>query len=421
MDVIIKPKLLEGNINIPPSKSLAHRAIIAASLANGRSIITNVDFSKDIIATIDAMRALGAIIDINGDTLTIEGSYPKRVKQSINAKESGSTLRFLIPISMLADDKITFKGENNLVNRPLDVYTNIFDEKNIKYSSKEKALPLTIYDKLVSGEYRFRGDISSQFITGLLYALPLLKSDSKIILTTPLESIGYVDLTIDILAKFGVKIINNGYSEFIIKGNQEYKPYNYEVEGDYSQAAFFLVADALGSNIKVNGLNLSSIQGDKKILNDLMSFGLTVNKTSNEISVDGKPKGTKISFKHSPDLAPALSVLASLSQGESLFTDAERLRIKESDRISSMINELSILGANVTEALDTMAFLGVDYFKGGVVDSHNDHRIAMSLAIASTRAIGDIRITNAECVSKSDPNFWEDFKSLGGDISYEES
>ena len=152
-----------------------------------------------------------------------------------------------------------------------------------------------------------------------------------------------------------------------------------------------------------------------------MSFGLTVNKSLNEITVDGKPKGTKISFKHSPDLAPALSVLASLSQGESLFTDAERLRIKESDRISSMINELSILGANVTETLDTMAFLGVDYFKGGVVDSHNDHRIAMSLAIASTRAIGDIRITNAECVNKSYPNFWEDFKSLGGDISYEES
>lgn len=419
MDVIIKPKLLEGNINIPPSKSLAHRAIIAASLANGRSIIKNVDYSSDILATIEGMRGLGANILVEGDTLTIDGSFPKRVKQIINAKESGSTLRFLIPISMLAEDKITFRGENNLVNRPLDVYTNIFDEKNIKYHVGQKALPLTIYDNLVPGEYRFRGDISSQFITGLLYSLPLLEEDSKIILTTPLESIGYVDLTIDVLAKFGIEIINKGYSEFIIKGNQEYRAYNYTVEGDYSQAAFFLVSDALGSKITINGLNPSSIQGDKKILNDLISFGLTVSKTLTEINVCGKPKGTKISFKHSPDLAPALSVLASLSQGESLFIDAERLRIKESDRISSMINELTKLGARVSETLDTMSFLGVEELKGGTVDSHNDHRIAMALAIASTRAKDEVRITNAECVKKSYPNFWEDFISLGGEIRYE--
>ena len=418
MDVIIKPKLLEGNINIPPSKSLAHRAIIASSLANGRSIIKNVDFSSDILATIDGMRKLGAKVEIDGDTLTIDGTYPKLEKSIINAKESGSTLRFLIPIGMLTGEKITFKGENNLVNRPLDVYTNIFKEKGIKYHVGDKSLPITIYDKLVSGEYRFRGDISSQFITGLLYALPLLKEDSKIILTTPLESIGYVDLTIDILSKFGIKILNKGYTEFIIPGNQEYHPYDYTVEGDYSQAAFFLVADALGSNIKITGLNPQSNQGDKKILNDLLAYGLTVNKTLTEITVSGKSRGCKISFKHSPDLAPALSVLAALSSGESLFVDAERLRIKESDRISSMINELNILGANVSETLDTMSFLGVESLKGGVVDSHNDHRIAMALAIASTRATEEVRINNAECVKKSYPNFWEDFISLGGDVRY---
>lgn len=418
MDVIIKPKLLEGNINIPPSKSLAHRAIIASSLANGRSIIKNVDFSSDILATIDGMRKLGAKVEIDGDTLTIDGSFPKLEKSIINAKESGSTLRFLIPIGMLTGEKITFKGENNLVNRPLDVYTNIFKEKGIKYHVGDKSLPITIYDKLVSGEYRFRGDISSQFITGLLYALPLLKEDSKIILTTPLESIGYVDLTIDILSKFGIKILNKGYTEFIIPGNQEYHPYDYTVEGDYSQAAFFLVADALGSNIKINGLNPQSNQGDKKILNDLLAYGLTINKTLTEITVSGKSRGCKISFKHSPDLAPALSVLAALSTGESLFVDAERLRIKESDRISSMINELNILGANVSETLDTMSFLGVESLKGGIVDSHNDHRIAMALAIASTRATEEVRINNAECVKKSYPNFWEDFISLGGDVRY---
>ena len=422
MNVTITPSILEGSIKVPPSKSLAHRAIIAASLAKGRSIISNVDFSSDVKATIEAMKALGANIEIEENKVIIDGSFPKRVKPQINAHESGSTLRFLIPISMLADEKITFKGENNLVNRPLDSYFELFDEKSITYhKNKDTYLPLTIYDKLVPGEYKIRGDISSQFITGLLFALPMLNGDSKLILKTPLESKGYVDLTLYILKMYGIYIENNNYEEFIIKGNQEYTPKNYEVEGDYSQAAFFLVADALGANINVLGLNLSSIQGDKKILADLADFGLKVIKTNDYVSVNGISHAAKISFKNSPDLAPILSILASLTLGESEFIDAERLRIKESDRISSMLVELNSIGGNVFETLDTMSFLGVNMLNGGIVDSHNDHRIAMSLAIASIKCKDKLTIKGAECVKKSYPNFWEDFKSLGGIIEYEES
>ena len=419
MDVIIKPSKLSGEVIIPPSKSLAHRAIIAASLAEGISTIKNIDYSDDINATIDAMIELGANITKDGDNLIINGCFPLSKDKHINAFESGSTLRFLIPIAMLSDGISHFEGINNLNNRPLDVYLNIFDELGIKYKKKDNAsLPLSIYDRLIPSTYKLRGDVSSQFITGLLFALPLLNGDSKIVLKTPLESKGYVDLTLEILRLYGIKIINNDYNEFIIFGNQKYRPYNYKVEGDYSQAAFFLVADALGADIKIKGLNVRSIQGDKKILNDLEDFRLKIDNELDYLNVSGIPKGTKISFKNSPDLLPALCMLASMSQGESFFVDAERLRLKESDRLSSMKLELEKLGIKVSETLDSLTFFGKDSFSGGICDSHNDHRIAMALSLASLRCDEEIRIDGAECVKKSYPNYWQTFENLGGIIEY---
>ncbi len=419
MDVIIKPSKLSGEVIIPPSKSLAHRAIIAASLAEGISTIKNIDYSDDINATIDAMIELGANITKDGDNLIINGCFPLSKDKHINAFESGSTLRFLIPIAMLSDGISHFEGINNLNNRPLDVYLNIFDELGIKYKKKDNAsLPLSIYDRLIPSTYKLRGDVSSQFITGLLFALPLLNGDSKIVLKTPLESKGYVDLTLEILRLYGIKIINNDYNEFIIFGNQKYRPYNYKVEGDYSQAAFFLVADALGADIKIKGLNVRSIQGDKKILNDLEDFRLKIDNELDYLNVSGIPKGTKISFKNSPDLLPALCMLASMSQGESFFVDAERLRLKESDRLSSMKLELEKLGIKVSETLDSLTFFGKDSFSGGICDSHNDHRIAMALSLASLKCDEEIRIEGAECVKKSYPNYWQTFENLGGIIEY---
>ena len=421
MNVIIHPKKLSGDVLIPPSKSLSHRAIIAACLAEGESVISNISFSKDINATIDAMEALGAKVVKDGSTLYITGSKIKRVGKLIDANESGSTIRFMIPIALVNNEPITFTGKNHLVKRPLDSYYEIFDRLGIVYSHPADAyLPLEVNGGLKSGVYEMRGDISSQFITGLLYALPLLDGDSKIVITTNLESIGYIDLTLDVLKDFGVEVINNDYKEFIIKGNQKYTPNNYTVEGDYSQTAFYLVGGALGNDINLLGMKEHSLQGDQKVIDDIKSMN------GNVTFVDGVLKcnpsetvGATIDFSQSPDLGPALSVLASLSVGTSNFINASRLRIKECDRITCMLEELNKMGANITETYDTMTINGVNELHGCVVDSHNDHRVAMALAMAATRCKEDVKILNAECVSKSYPHFWEDYVKLGGCIDYE--
>ena len=420
MNVKITPKKLKGDVVVPPSKSLSHRAIIAASLAKGKSIIKNVLYSKDIIATIGAMRALGANIIEHDNYLEIYGSKTKRVNKIIDANESGSTIRFMIPIALTVDEEVTFVGKNNLVKRPLDTFFEIFDEQNIKYERKEDYLPLHVYNGLKSGTFKIRGDISSQFITGLLYALPLLNGDSKIIITTNLESKGYIDLTLDILNKFGINIINNDYKEFIVKGNQEYKPLDYEIEGDYSQSAFFLIADLLGSDINLYSMNENSLQGDKKILEDIKAFnGNAYFKNGVLKASKALTNGALIDFSQSPDLGPILTVLASISKGTSNFINAERLRIKECDRISCVKEELSKLGAKIEELKDGMIIKGVDSLSGGILDSHNDHRLAMSFAMLSTIALGEITILGAECVQKSYPNFWEVFESLGAEVKYE--
>lgn len=421
MKVTIHPKKLQGSLIVPPSKSLSHRAIIAASLAEGKSIISNVILSKDILATIEGMRALGASIEVQENTLYITGSKVQRKKKEIYANESGSSLRFLIPIALVCGEPVCFTGQNHLVKRPLDSYFEIFDQQGISYSHPEgQYLPLQIEGRLRPGSYEIRGDISSQFITGLLYALPLLEGDSRIKVTTALESKGYVDLTLDILKRFGITIINHNYEEFYISGNQTYKPYDYQVEGDYSQVAFFLVAGALGADIKLYGMNEHSYQGDKKILLDMESFGAKLEITSSYIQcTPGMTKGAIIDFSQSPDLGPALTVLASLSVGTSKFIHAERLRIKECDRITCMRQELAKMGAHIVEQSDGMTIEGVSELTGAVLDSHNDHRVAMALAMASLKTKGDIILENAECVTKSFPDFWKVFEALGGDVSYE--
>lgn len=421
MNVRIHPKKLEGTVAIPPSKSLSHRAIIAASLSKDESIISNVILSKDILATIEGMKALGAQIKIEGTTLRIKGSKVKRNSKVIDANESGSTLRFLIPIALVNQESIEFMGHNQLVKRPLDSYFAIFDQLEIKYTHpKDRYLPLKTTGGLTPGMYEVQGNISSQFITGLLFALPLLEGDSIIKIIGPLESKGYVDLTIDILSKFGICILNHSYETFEIKGNQNYKGYNYTVEGDYSQAAFFLVAGALGANVKLQGVNKLSYQGDKKIIEDIKAFGGNVQFDEDLLFCpSSQTKGTTIHFSQSPDLGPALTVLASVSEGISHFTHVARLRIKECDRVTCMKEELEKLGGRIDEEADQMKIYGVPKLCGGVVDSHNDHRVAMALAMASLKMDEDLTILNAECVSKSYPNFWEVFEALGGDVTYE--
>ena len=425
----IYPSKLSGDVKIPPSKSMAHRAVICSSLSNGKSRISNIDFSDDIIATIRAMTSLGAIIEKKEDILEISGIFSKegilnrenqlnQPKLTIDCNESGSTLRFLVPISLAFDGVKRFIGRGNLGKRPLDTYYEIFDRQNIKYSYKENQLDLIISGKLKPDEFRVKGNISSQFITGLLFILPTLESDSKIIITTELESKGYLDLTLSTIKDFGVEIINNNYKEFIIKGNQTYKARDYKVEGDYSQGAFYLSADAIGEDISILDLKEDSLQGDSEVVEILSRMGMEILREGNKIKgITNGLNGTLIDASQCPDIIPVLSVVASLSIGKTTIINAGRLRIKECDRLNAINVELSKLGANIEEKEDSLIIEGVSKLNGGVeVWSHKDHRIAMTLAIASCRCDKPIILKDFECVSKSYPHFFKDFKMLGGRI-----
>ena len=292
-----------------------------------------------------------------------------------------------------------FHGKAKLPERPVTPYFTELTKNGIIF--KTKTMPYRISGRLQPGDYSLAGDISSQFISGLLFALPLLDSDSRIIITSPLQSKPYVDLTIAELNRFGVKAEETDYGYFV-PGKQSYVPQNTVIEADMSQAAFFVTANALGSEIEIEGLNHNSLQGDKAILD------IVKNAKGNAFNVDAS---------QIPDLVPILTVLAAFSNGTSHITGCERLRLKESDRLAVMALELNKLGAKVTENSDSLTVEGVEKIHGGVCDSHVDHRVPMSLAIASTRSTEPITINGAECVSKSYPNFFEDFKALGGIVS----
>jgi 3-phosphoshikimate 1-carboxyvinyltransferase len=362
------------------------------------------------------MKSLGVNIKINKNTLTAHGKKSLEVKNNvIDCNESGSTLRFLIPLATTTGIELTFKGTGKLVERPLEPYYKIFDEKEINYKNIDGKLPLSIAGNLKPGEYKVKGNISSQFISGLLFALPLLDGDSKIIVTTELESKPYVDLTIAMLKNFSVEVANNDYREFIVRGNQRYKAMNYKVEGDFSQAAFWLTAGILGANVLCDGLNINSLQGDKAVLEIIKSMGGNFAIEGDTIkALPSKTKATIIDASQCPDLVPILTVLAALSEGTTKIINAARLRIKESDRLSAIALELNKIGANIEEKEDGLVIRGKEALKGGTVHSWNDHRIAMALAIASIKCTEPLIIKDALCVKKSYPDFWKDFKKLGG-------
>ena len=283
-------------------------------------------------------------------------------------------------------------------------------------------MPLTVNGKLKPGNYEIDGNISSQFITGLLYALPFLEGDSKLIINENLESKGYVDLTLEILKLAGIEIVNNDYKSFDIRGNQTYKPFDYTVEGDYSQVAFWIVAGIISANrdneVKCLHVNKNSLQGDREIIEIVTRMGANLEIFDDYVIVKpSKTKGTVIDISQCPDIGPVLTVLAALSEGETRIINGERLRIKESDRITSIKTELNKLGANVAEEGDSLIIQGVEGFRGGVtVNAWNDHRIAMSLAVASIRCEEEIILEEAESVRKSYPHFWDDFVKMGGEI-----
>lgn len=387
MDIKITPNRLNGNMEIPPSKSYSHRGLIAAYLGSGKAL--GVGENADTTATIACLEAI-------------------KNKKPLFANESGSTLRFMIPIALAINGEVEISGQKRLMERPLDDYFKIFDEKGIWYELKNDTLKAK--GTLTGGVYRLRGDVSSQFITGLLFALPLLKEDSVIEITTKLESRAYVDMTIDVLGKFGVEV-KCDKNRYIIKGNQKYQPVTYNVEGDYSQAAFFL---AMGS-VTLTGLDENSLQGDKEIVNVYRNMGMKIDCVPNGYITNGKAtKNIEVDVSQIPDCVPVLAAVMAVTEGEGRIVNAARLRIKESDRLQAITEELKNLGADVEEGEDYLIIQGKKTLTGGVCSSHNDHRIAMAIATISPYCTGDVIIKGADSVNKSMPDFWERFRRLGG-------
>lgn len=417
MKVKIYPGFASGEIKIPPSKSLLHRAIISASLAKGTSTISNIILSDDIKATINAFKQFGVNIKANNNKLEISNNKPLTHSslKTIDCNESGSTLRFLIPI--LANNKgIKFTGNPTLMKRPLTIYQSIFKANNNEFTFQNKTL--FIKGDFKSGNYKIPGNISSQFISGLLFALPLKKNDSQITITDNFESKAYVDMTIKMLDKFNIKITKKN-NTFFIKGNQEYQANNIEIDSDFSQLAFFAVAGIINGDIKISNIPANSLQPDKTIIDLIkqMNGNIAYNNQAYYFK-KSETKGINIDVSQNPDIAPILSILAGLSKGKTNILNAKRLKIKETNRLFASYDVLTKLGVNVKMGNDSLSIIGQSEFYGSIFDSYNDHRMVMSLAIATLRNIHPITINNAEAVNKSYPNFFEDLQSLGIKIEY---
>ena len=412
MNIVIEPSPLKGEIAAIPSKSVAHRMLICAALADGPTTLRIPKTSDDIDATADCLRALGAAITVNNEDYIVEPIAQIENIPLLDCGESGSTLRFLLPVAAAAADRCRFDGHGRLPERPLSDLTDAMKEHGVSFDGEK--LPFTIGGRLRGGIYRLPGNVSSQYITGLLLALPLCEEDSVIELTTALESASYIDITLSVLKTFGITV-HCERNRYIIPGKQVFRsPGTLPVEGDWSNAAFFLTAAALNNDITMTGLNPNSAQGDRKIIALLEQLGAVTQKDNGRLTLRSDDlKGCTIDIQDTPDLLPVLSVAAAFAQGETTFINAARLRLKESDRLASSAAMIENLGGRAEVGEDELTVYGTGLI-GGTVESCNDHRIAMSAAVAATRCSKPVTILHAEAVKKSYPGFYNDYNKTGG-------
>lgn len=416
MKVEIYPgQTIKNKVVIPCSKSMAHRAIICASLAKGKSVISNVHYSEDIDTTIEAMKQLGAKIEKNGKQVIIEGihSFNQSILNEVECNESGSTLRFLIPIFSLTNQRVRFVGKNRLLKRPQDIYKHLFISQGNSFNQTDDYIE--IEGRLQAGNITLPGNVSSQFISGLLFTLPLCNQDSELHITAPFESRSYVLLTIEMLEKYHVHVYFKDDNTLVIPGNQCYRCHDEEVEGDYSQLSFFAVLGAINNGMECVGVRKDSLQGDKKIVDILKSMNGKVIETENGLFFyKSQLKGTVIDLADCPDLGPILMTAASFAKGETKIIHASRLRYKESDRIAAMEEELKKMGTDIQSDEDTIVIHGPAPWNGNQdLSGHKDHRIVMSLAIGSTLAKHNNKIDQAESIKKSYPTFFDDLAEQG--------
>ncbi|MBE6870322.1 MAG: 3-phosphoshikimate 1-carboxyvinyltransferase [Ruminococcaceae bacterium] len=412
MNITVDCSAVSGTLAAIPSKSDAHRALICAALSDTPCFIRLSSSSADIDATAACMSALGAHINRteNGFEIT---PINKKLDCTLDCGESGSTLRFLMPVAAALGGKTSFIGHGRLPARPIDMICEMLESHGCTVSDTH--LPATVSGKLCGGTFRLAGNISSQHISGLLMALPLC-GGSEIILQTPLESAGYVDMTLRTMARFGVAARKTD-TGFICDAGTYKAPSVYEVEGDWSNAAFPLALAAIGGSVTMTGLLQDSAQGDKAILDVLSSFGASVSCDGTAVTVKkGALHCIELDMSDIPDMLPAAAALAAAADGETRFYNAGRLRIKESDRLSAMYSVLTALGADVTELDDGLIVRGGKQLYGAVVNGFNDHRIVMTACILSKLCASPITIEGKEAVNKSYPSFFEDFERIGGKI-----
>ncbi|CAB3289704.1 3-phosphoshikimate 1-carboxyvinyltransferase [Methanocaldococcus lauensis] len=424
MLIVKKTERLEGTVKAPPSKSYTHRAVIGASLAEGKSIIKNPLWGEDCLSSVNGCRMLGAniILDKEKDEWIVEGGKLKTPDNVIDVGNSGTTLRILTSISsQIPKGYAILTGDDSIRRRPMQPLLDALKQLNIEaFSSKmDGTAPVIVKSSKISGNVvKIRGDISSQFITSLMMLLPLNNEDTEIILTSPLKSKPYIDVTIDILNKFGIKIdkTENG---FLVYGNQKYKPINYIVEGDYSSASYLIAAGVLiNSDLTIENLFSDSKQGDKAIINIVKEMGADIKVKKDKVIINGEYnlEGIDIDVKDIPDLVPTIAVLGCFAEGKTEIFNGEHVRLKECDRLRACAVELRKMGADIKEKPDGLIIKGVKKLKGCKLNTYNDHRLVMAFTVAGLKAEGETIIDYEESVKISFPYFVEVMKSIGANI-----
>ncbi len=423
--IIKKGRFFKGEMRAFSSKSYMHRALIASVLSEG--IITNISLNNDVLTTIDIIKQIGGYVDIYEEKIVIKRSKDILVNKNYVEKfyfnESGSSLRFFIPILTNIYDGVILDGDISLKKRPLNVYKNLFDINNMYYEKlSDYELPLKVSGKFTAGKYEIKLNESSQYISGLLFLLPLLDDDSIIIYSKDISSRNYIDMTLDIIRKHHIEVKKEESNENIkltILKNQKYMPYNHEIEGDFSQAAFFISLAVLNGDIKIRGLNINSIQGDKMIVEIIKKMGGDIEFIDDELIIKKSDlRAINISANNILDIIPILSCVMSVSEGKSEIRDINNLRYKESNRIEAIVSNLKNIGADIKVDNNRIIIEGKKELEGGFVNSYNDHRIAMAFSVIACKCKNDIIIDNKDVVNKSYPSFFDDYTKLGGICKY---
>ena len=420
MDMTFSPAHLAGTAAAPASKSEAHRLMICAGLTDGETTLTGYMDSADMAATRRCLRALGTATERGEDWLTLRGYAKKPMKLPVlDCGESGSTLRFFVPIALAMAGGGVFRMHGRLGQRPMDVYHDLFGPRGVRWRMGvgcDGAAELTVQGVLEPGNYVMPGNVSSQFVSGLLFALPLLEGDSILQVQPPVESAGYIRMTVDAITRSGVVMEEVAPFKWHIPGGQKYHAQSGCLSGDYSQAAVLLCAAALGHAVIVTGLNADTTQGDRAVLAHLTALGAAVQEDENGIAVTAeKLHGTTLDMSDCPDIAPILALVCQLAEGESRLTGCGRLRLKECDRLQATVELLNLMGGKARVVGNDMVISGVKQLRGGAdIPDYNDHRMVMLAAIAALQAEKPITVAGTEALNKSWPEFINVYKQLGG-------